>query len=163
MTDESPCRATPCWNSPRPTRPWLPRGKHAIQDPPTWPPSPLQSSFPLVIVQTFQSRPARWTQRPSDMSSLPTFPPSVSTLPPQLCLRQAFHLPTPILQDCFPTKSSEQQHLPGLLLRTLLVLTATPPTSREWPSYWCVPTVSRWAAGGQGSFHSPQSSAQCLF
>lgn len=130
----------------------LPRGLHHLCNRP----------FPQSL-QTFQSRPARWTQRPSDMSSLPTFPPSVSTLPPQLCLRQAFHLPTLILQDCFPTKSSEQQHLPGLLLRTLLVLTATPSTSREWPSYWCVPTVGLWAAGGQGSFHSPQSSAQCLF
>lgn len=33
-----------------------------LQDPSTGPPSPLQSSLPLVLVQTLQPSPACWTQ-----------------------------------------------------------------------------------------------------
>lgn len=74
-------------------------------------------------------------------------------------------LQTPILQGCFSMKSSEKQHITGLLLRTSLV--RLPHDLLPWN---CLLTgmslvVGRGATGGQGScpFYPTQSSAQCLF
>lgn len=101
-----------------------------LQDPSTGPPSPLQSSLPLVLVQTLQPSPACWTQcSPGFLlllaSRLPTFAPTISTPPLHLYLREPYHPSHSRLEDCFLCEVFSYQHITGLLLRTSLVLIAT--------------------------------------